>query len=152
MHAGVILNRDPYAHMKYLKPSPPASELVDRCIECGFCESNCPSRDTTLTPRQRITTYREMSRLNAMPSRTPQQDARSVVPPTLLVSCFNVRTCLVTVLWFQALHCVLDGPSRCYDLLVYSVMVSGCAFCDLYGPARCGLAVSRLLLGGGCAG
>lgn len=43
--------RDPDAHKKFLKPSPLASELVDRCIECGFCESNCPSRDITLTPR-----------------------------------------------------------------------------------------------------
>jgi D-lactate dehydrogenase len=40
--AGVILNRDPDAHKKFLKPSPLASEIVDRCIECGFCESNCP--------------------------------------------------------------------------------------------------------------
>ncbi len=27
---------------------------VDACIECGFCERICPSRDLTLTPRQRI--------------------------------------------------------------------------------------------------
>lgn len=45
------LHRDPDVHKKFLKPSPLASELVDRCIECGFCESNCPSRDITLTPR-----------------------------------------------------------------------------------------------------
>lgn len=32
--------------------SPPADPLVNRCIECGFCESNCPSRDVTITPRQ----------------------------------------------------------------------------------------------------
>lgn len=30
--------------MKNLKPSPAANPLVNRCIECGFCESNCPSR------------------------------------------------------------------------------------------------------------
>jgi ferredoxin len=47
----LLLRRDPDAHKKFLKPSPLASELVDRCIECGFCESNCPSRDITLTPR-----------------------------------------------------------------------------------------------------
>jgi len=57
--------QDPDVHVKNLKPSPLASPLVDRCIECGFCESNCPSRDAALTPRQRITSYREIARLRA---------------------------------------------------------------------------------------
>lgn len=71
---GVILNKDPDAHMKFLKPAPAASSLINRCIECGFCESNCPSRDITLTPRQRITVYREMSRLKAKTDRTPEEE------------------------------------------------------------------------------
>lgn len=71
LNPGVILNRDPHIHLKHLKPSPIASSLVDRCIECGFCESNCPSRDITLTPRQRITVFREISRLTAKPDRSP---------------------------------------------------------------------------------
>jgi D-lactate dehydrogenase len=66
LNPGVILNRDPHAHVRFLKPSPPANPLVNRCIECGFCESNCPSKDTTLTPRQRITVYKEMYRLEEM--------------------------------------------------------------------------------------
>lgn len=66
LNPGVILNRDPEIHLKNLKPSPPAHELVDRCIECGFCESNCPSRDLSLTPRQRITTFREINRLERL--------------------------------------------------------------------------------------
>jgi D-lactate dehydrogenase len=66
LNPGVILNRDPDAHKKFLKPSPLASELVDRCIECGFCESNCPSRDLTLTPRQRIASYKEIARLKGL--------------------------------------------------------------------------------------
>ena len=60
---GVLLNEDPHVHKKNLKPSPLAHDLVDACIECGFCESNCPSRDAALTPRQRITTWREINRL-----------------------------------------------------------------------------------------
>ena len=44
LNPGVILNRDPLVHVKNLKPSPAAHPLVNRCIECGFCESNCPSR------------------------------------------------------------------------------------------------------------
>ncbi len=50
--------------------------LPCRCIECGFCESNCPSRDVTLTPRQRITVHREMARLRSMPSRTSAEEER----------------------------------------------------------------------------
>ncbi len=68
--------QDPEVHLKHLKPSPVASPIVDRCIECGFCESNCPSRDITLTPRQRITTFREISRLKTTPQPSPQQKER----------------------------------------------------------------------------
>ena len=67
-------------HLKHLKPSPPASSIVDRCIECGFCESNCPSRDITLTPRQRITTYREISRLKTTENPTAEQQQRCHFP------------------------------------------------------------------------
>lgn len=77
--AGVILNRDPDAHIKFLKPSPLASQLVDRCIECGFCESNCPSRDITLTPRQRIATYKEINRLRKIQDPTADEQQRCVV-------------------------------------------------------------------------
>ena len=68
--------QDPDLHLKHLKQSPPTHELIDNCIECGFCESNCPSKDVTLTPRQRITTLREQARLKAMPSLTAGQQAR----------------------------------------------------------------------------
>ena len=68
--------QDPDLHVKHLKPSPAASSIVNRCIECGFCESNCPSRDITLTPRQRITTYREISRLRDIGDRTDAQQKR----------------------------------------------------------------------------
>ncbi len=60
---GVILNDDPQVHLKNLKPLPAANPLVDKCIECGFCEPVCPSRDLTLTPRQRIALWREIKRL-----------------------------------------------------------------------------------------
>jgi D-lactate dehydrogenase len=33
---------------------------VDRCVSCGYCEPVCPSRNITLTPRQRIVTLRAM--------------------------------------------------------------------------------------------
>ena len=63
LNPGVILNNDPEAHLKNLKPIPAASEKIDKCIECGFCEPSCVSSELTLTPRQRIVVYREMASL-----------------------------------------------------------------------------------------
>ncbi|MDO6580170.1 FAD-binding and (Fe-S)-binding domain-containing protein [Photobacterium sp. 2_MG-2023] len=60
LNPGVIINDDPHAHLRHLKPMPAADELVDRCIECGFCEPVCPSRTLSLSPRQRIVLYREL--------------------------------------------------------------------------------------------
>jgi D-lactate dehydrogenase len=63
LNPGVILNDDAEIHLQNLKTLPVAHGLIDKCIECGFCEVNCPSRYLTLTPRQRITIFREMARL-----------------------------------------------------------------------------------------
>lgn len=65
LNPGVILNPDPAAHVADLKPMPTVEEEVDKCIECGYCEPACPSRELTLTPRQRIVLRREMTRLAA---------------------------------------------------------------------------------------
>lgn len=59
---GVVLDRDPEAHLRGLKSLPAIEPLADPCIECGFCEAVCPSRDLTATPRQRIVLRREMPR------------------------------------------------------------------------------------------
>ena len=63
LNPGVIVNPDPLAHVSDLKTMPVVEPEVDKCIECGFCEHSCPSRDLTLTPRQRIVVRREMQRL-----------------------------------------------------------------------------------------
>ncbi len=65
LNPGVLLNDDPRVHLANLKSLPRVEDEVDRCIECGFCESKCPSRDLTLTPRQRIVIRRELARRTA---------------------------------------------------------------------------------------
>jgi D-lactate dehydrogenase len=60
---GVVLNDDPEVHLKHLKPLTGITDAADRCIECGFCEPRCPSRNVTLSPRQRIGVVRELARL-----------------------------------------------------------------------------------------
>ena len=59
---GVVLSRDPEAHLRALKTVPEIEEVATKCIECGFCEPICPSRNVTSTPRQRIAVRREMAR------------------------------------------------------------------------------------------
>lgn len=66
LNPGVILNDDPLVHLRNLKSMPSISALADRCIECGFCEPRCPSRELTTTPRQRIVLTREMARMAAL--------------------------------------------------------------------------------------
>ncbi len=65
LNPGVLLNPDPDIHIKNLKLMPLADEIVDLCIECGFCEPACPSHHMTLSPRQRIAVTRERARLRS---------------------------------------------------------------------------------------
>ena len=58
----VILTRDDGINLKSFKTTPPVEETATHCIECGFCEAVCPSRNITATPRQRIVLRREMAR------------------------------------------------------------------------------------------
>jgi D-lactate dehydrogenase len=61
---GVVLSRDPGVHLRNLKTTPAIEDWggVTTCVECGFCEPVCPSRNLTTTPRQRIVLRREMAR------------------------------------------------------------------------------------------
>lgn len=64
LNPDVMITDDPMLHIRNLKPMSEVSEIVDQCIECGFCERMCPSRNLSLSPRQRIIASREMMRLN----------------------------------------------------------------------------------------
>ena len=68
INPGVIINNNQRIHLENLKPSPPAHELIDKCMECGFCEPNCVSEGLTLSPRHRIVIAREVSRLKMLAS------------------------------------------------------------------------------------
>ncbi len=63
LNPGVIINEHKEAHIQNLKELPEVEEEVDKCMDCGFCEHRCPSRNITLTPRQRIVVRRELKRL-----------------------------------------------------------------------------------------
>ena len=63
LNPGVIINEDKNVHIKNLKELPPVEEEVDKCIECGYCEHRCPSRDLTATPRRRIVIRRALKQL-----------------------------------------------------------------------------------------
>jgi D-lactate dehydrogenase len=58
----VILTNDDGIFLKSFKSAPPIEDVAVHCIECGFCEAVCPSRNVTTTPRQRIVLRREMAR------------------------------------------------------------------------------------------
>lgn len=64
LNPGIIITEDKFTHVHNLKVMPIVEEEVDKCIECGFCEQSCPSRDITMTPRRRIGVRRAIKRLH----------------------------------------------------------------------------------------
>ncbi|MEN6589575.1 MAG: FAD-binding and (Fe-S)-binding domain-containing protein [Proteiniphilum sp.] len=61
LNPGVVINDSPDVFIQNLKQIPEAHPIIDKCIECGFCEVTCPSKNLTLTPRQRIVAYRHLA-------------------------------------------------------------------------------------------
>ena len=61
LNPGVVLSDDADSYLHNLKLTPQVEAEVDRCVECGYCEPTCPSKNLTLTPRQRIVLRREIA-------------------------------------------------------------------------------------------
>jgi D-lactate dehydrogenase len=61
LNPDAVLTADPDLHLRHLKSTPTVEKEVDRCVECGYCEPVCPSKDLTTTPRQRIAVRRAIA-------------------------------------------------------------------------------------------
>ena len=61
INPGVLISTDALAHMHHIKFNPKIAEIADNCVECGYCEPICPSKDLTTTPRQRIVLQRALA-------------------------------------------------------------------------------------------
>ena len=72
LNPGALVNPDPRAHLQGLKALPVVDQIIDKCIECGFCEINCLSTGLTLSARQRIVVQREIKKLDSQPGTARQ--------------------------------------------------------------------------------
>jgi len=96
LNPGVIINDDKEAHLKNLKTLPATNEIVDKCIECGFCEPTCPSNEITLTPRQRIVINREISRLEAIGNHKEAKEYKDLYQYDGIETCATCSLCSTT--------------------------------------------------------
>ncbi len=70
----VIISSNPQIHLQNLKDSTQVEDFINQCMECGFCEKVCPSKELTLTPRQRIALRKEIQRLENITNRSAEQE------------------------------------------------------------------------------
>lgn len=61
LNPGIILSENLDTHCQNLKVFPKIQKVADNCVECGYCEPVCPSKNLTLTPRTRIVMQRELA-------------------------------------------------------------------------------------------
>ena len=100
---GVVLSTDPLLHLQNLKTLPAADAIIDKCIECGFCEPNCPSKDLTLTPRQRIVLWRHIQQ-----QRNLGESEKSLKPLLEAFQYQGIDTCAATGLCAQSCPVGID--------------------------------------------
>ncbi len=87
LNPGVIINDDRLVHLKNIKKPVLFSESGNKCIDCGFCEDVCPSKNLTLTPRQRLIMLREIELCRL------SDDLDSASSLTDLFSYYGIETC-----------------------------------------------------------
>lgn len=63
LNPGVLISDDKKSHINGLKSPVATHPDIDLCVECGFCEQVCPSRNIGFTPRQRISLARAIRKL-----------------------------------------------------------------------------------------
>ncbi len=63
LNRGCLLNDPPRCHLQGLKFVGAVGQGIDLCVDCGFCESVCPSARTAMSPRQRIYALRSVAAL-----------------------------------------------------------------------------------------
>lgn len=102
INPGVLINTDSNIHLKNLKPLPAVSEIVDKCMECGFCEPNCVAEGLTLSPRQRIVLAREISSLEKSKTNPKElalliKDAQYLIDDTCAVDGLCSLSCPVKI-------------------------------------------------------
>ena len=78
MNPGVIFNEDEHSYIEHIKPLPEVHEIIDRCIECGFCEVNCVACGYALSSRQRIIVQRELARLKKSSNKADKRLAKQL--------------------------------------------------------------------------
>ena len=88
LNPDVKITRDNTLHIKNLKELRNVDSEIDKCMECGFCEPVCPSRNLSLTPRQRNTVARKINSLQGGEKQRWQKDFEY----------YGIETCATTSL------------------------------------------------------
>ncbi|MCF6173327.1 MAG: FAD-binding oxidoreductase [Campylobacteraceae bacterium] len=96
INPGVILNDDKKIHLKNFKAMPKTDDLIDTCIECGYCEPNCPSNFLTLTPRQRIVSNRYMTILEENGKTEELEEFKKLYQYDGVETCATCQLCSIS--------------------------------------------------------
>ncbi len=107
LNPGVIINNNPRAHVENLKQLPELDTTVDRCIECGFCEPQCPSLNYTLSPRQRIAVMRRAQGLAPVQKQQVERDFQHLGIDSCAATGLCATACPVAIntgTWVQQLR------------------------------------------------
>ncbi|NMM22199.1 MAG: FAD-binding oxidoreductase [Phycicoccus sp.] len=97
LNPGVLLSDDPHAHVRDLKAAVPVDSRVDACVECGYCEPGCPSKDVTTTPRQRIALMRTIAAASGAERRAIERDFDYAAVDTCAADSLCVVACPVKI-------------------------------------------------------